>query len=219
MISIQPAPPPVDFDQRVRRRGLDAIAELVGEEPSMPRPGRRRRKVADSREEIPPDAFPPFWRDVLPDMLCAYHRVCAYLSLYIERATGYPSVDHVIPKSKAWERVYEWTNYRLACGLMNARKKDISSVIDPFAVVNGWFAMEFVEYQVVPGPLAKVPIRLRVMDTIKTLRLNDLECCSARGEYVECYLQRGINLNYLKRRAPFVASELRRQGRLLPGDL
>jgi len=69
MIPVILAEAPVDFESRVRQKGLDAIAELVGEQPSRPRTGSKRNKIADRREDIPSDAFPTYWRDVLPDML------------------------------------------------------------------------------------------------------------------------------------------------------
>ena len=87
MIPVAPAPAPVDFDARVRERGLDAIAELVGEAPSRARNGPKRKKVAATRATIPASCFPPLWREVLPDMLRSYQRTCAYLALYIEHAT------------------------------------------------------------------------------------------------------------------------------------
>jgi hypothetical protein len=208
----------MDFDARVKQRGLDAIAELVGETPSRSRPGPKRQKVAERREDIRPDAFPPFWRDVLPDMLESYHRLCSYLSLYIERATGSPSVDHVVPKSLAWDRVYEWSNYRLACQLINSRKGAIASVLDPFAVQDGWFALELFAYQVIPGEGATGALEVAVSETITKLGLNLPECCDARREYVEAYKATEITLPYLERRAPFIARELRRQGKLRPGD-
>ena len=123
MIPVERKDAPADFDARVRQKGLNAIAELVGEVPNQKRRGRRRKSVATLRDEIPSEKFPPFWRDVLPEMAVAYGRICAYLALYIEYATGTPSVDHVVPKSKKWDRVYEWDNYRLACSLINAKKK------------------------------------------------------------------------------------------------
>lgn len=219
MIRVAAATPPTDFDSRVRQRGMGAIAELVGERPTTPRGGPKRKVVASRREDIPPDAFPPYWRDVLPDMLESYHRLCAYLSLYIEYATGSPTVDHVIPKSKAWVHVYEWSNYRLACALVNSRKSNTDSVLDPFEVHDDWFGLEFVEYQVKPGPGATGPIGDRVVETIEKLGLNEDDCRKARQEYVEAYLGPDpIPLSYVERRAPFIARELRRQGLLRAGD-
>lgn len=219
MIRVVPAPAPADFDQRVRRKGLDAIAELVGEAPSRKRPGRQRRQTFASRADIPPDRFPPYWRDVLPDMLDSYRRLCAYLALYIEPATGSPTVDHVVPKSKRWDQVYEWSNYRLACALINSRKNDTDLVLDPFHIGDDLFALELVEFQVKPGAGAVGALQAAVEGTIHKLGLNLTVCCAARREYAESYEVGEIDLAYLERRAPFVARELRRQGRLLRGDV
>lgn len=215
MIPVTPAVEPASFDERVRRKGLRAIAELVGETPGGVRRGRPRKKIAETRDAIPPEAYTPYWRDVLPEMLDSYGRLCSYLSLYIEHATGNPSVDHVIPKSKAWDKVYEWSNYRLACALVNARKNDVSLALDPFEIHEDWFALEFVEFQVVVGPAAQGDVIDRIEDSVVKLGLNLPECCKAREEYVEAYREGHIDLPYLTRRAPFIARELHRQGLLL----
>jgi len=220
MIRVEAAPEPSDFDEKVRRPGLDAIAELVGKNPAHPRPGPKREKVAERREDIPAAEFPPYWRKVNSEMLTRYRRLCAYLSLYIEHATGAPTIDHVIPKSKAWDRVYEWSNYRLACALMNSRKNNTDKVLDPFEIDDDWFALELVELQVKPGPGATGAIAERVEQTIEQLGLNDDDCCKARQEYVEGYLsdEDPLPFSYVKRRAPFIARELKRHGRLREDD-
>lgn len=150
-------------------------------------------------------------------MLDAYDRLCAYLALYIEHATGNPTVDHVVPKSRAWDQVYEWSNYRLSAALINAKKKDLTAVLDPFEIKAGWFALEFVGFQVIRGPSAPATRSAAIDRTIEDLGLNLRDCCRAREEYVESY-EKGVPLEYLERRAPFVASELRRQGRLRQED-
>jgi 5-methylcytosine-specific restriction endonuclease McrA len=223
VIPVKPAEPPSNFNELVRQKGLDALAELVGETRSKPRPGPKRKAAPyRSREEIPPDRFPPLWRDVLPAMLSSYRRLCAYLALYIEHGTGSPTVDHVVPKSKAWDQVYEWSNYRLACALVNSVKNDAPLVLDPFTIDSGLFALEFDECQVIAGPTAKGEVIERVETTIQTLGLSSPECCAARREYHRNYQlgpgNDGIDLKYLERRAPFIAWELRRLGKLLRGD-
>ncbi len=218
MIPVRPAPEPGDFDARVRNKGLAAIAEMVGEGKAPNRPGPARKKIADAREAIPPDQFPPFWRDALPDMLDAYHRLCAYSALYIEHLMGNASVDHMIPKSKAWNQVYEWSNYRLACSRINSFKSDVDLALDPFEIGEGLFALEFTAFQVMVGPMASKDMIPRVEQTIRVLHLNDEECCKAREAYVVDYQQGEIFWSYLKRRAPFVAQELKRQQMLRPGD-
>lgn len=217
MIPVRPAEEPSTFDAEVRQPGLRAIAELVGETP--PRvAGRRFVQVATLRGEIPPNAFPDCWRNALRDLLESYNRICSYLCLYIPRGTGAPSVDHMMAKSVHWDHVYEWTNYRLACSLMNARKGAIADVLDPFDIEDDWFALELVEFQVVPGEALPPDVETAVEATIERLRLNDLECCKARLEFAENYRNGEIQLGYLTRHAPFVARELRRQRRLLEGD-
>jgi 5-methylcytosine-specific restriction endonuclease McrA len=217
MIHVDLADEPPNFDQRVRQPGLRAIAELIGEQVLPPRRGPKRAAVATRREDIPSDKFPPYWREALPDMLTSYNRLCAYLSLYIEHATANPSVDHVVPKSRAWQQIYEWSNYRLAAAKINSKKSNLHLLLDPFAIPDGLFALEFVAFQVKPGPAAG-GLEAQVMDTINVLGLNDQECCDAREAYFNCYNEGKIRLDHLEERAPFVAREMRRQRRLRPGD-
>ena len=209
MIPVSLAPEPANFDTKVRAPGLRAIAELVGDKSS--RRGRRFKKVAAIREEIPANKFPPLWREALEDLLDSYNRTCAYLCLYIPRGTGAPSVDHMVAKSRDWDKVYEWSNYRLVCALMNSRKGVFSDVLDPFEVGDNWFALELVEFQVVLGPNVPDDMRGAVETTIRRLQLNDAQCCGAREEYAWNYQEGHISLDYLRRHAPFVASELHRQ--------
>jgi hypothetical protein len=216
MIRVTLAAEPATFNDNVRQRGLDAISELVGELPSRRRPGPRRRKIADRREDIPPDRFPPFWTKAIDDLLEAYGRICAYVSCYIEPVTGMPTVDHMVPKSRAWDKVYEWSNYRLASHLMNARKNDLTSIIDPFDVQDSWFQLELVGFQVRwSGPQHR-PARAKVVDTLELLNMRD--CRVLRETYATEYWDSHIGIDYLTRRMPFVARELRRQNRLRAED-
>ena len=205
MMRVIPAPEPDTFDERVRQPGLRALDRLAG-------------KLSVAKSEIPSSEFPDYWRRSLDDLLAAYHRICSYVCLYIPRGTGARSVDHMVPKSTAWDRAYEWDNYRLACALMNSRKSDAASVLDPFEVEDGWFVLELVAFQVLPADGLAGPTAAAVKDTIKRLRLNDEECCGAREEYAEEYWSENVTLDYVTRRAPFVANELRRQNRLRKPD-
>lgn len=216
MIPVAPANEPARFDKLVRQKGLSAIDELVGRKPRLKRRGPPRKKIANSEEEIPADAFPAFWRDALDDMLERYERRCAYLALYLEHATGSPTVDHMLPKSRRWDQVYEWLNYRLCAALINANKSNQTSLVDPFEVGAGWFALELVGFQVIRGPNAPASKTSEINATLPILNMPD--CIKAREEYVTSYEQGAIELSYLERRAPFIASELRRQGRLREGD-
>lgn len=211
MIRVMPASEPAAFDAKVRAPGLRAIAELAGERPPRGM-GKRFTQVAKTRDEIPADKFPTYWRAALDDLLREYHRVCPYLCLYIPRGTGAPSVDHMVAKSQRWDQVYEWSNYRLASSLVNSRKGVIAEVLDPFDIRDGWFALEFVEHQVVVGTRLPDDKRAAAEATIEQLKLNDEQCRLAREEYATAYLEEEITFDYLTRHAPFVATELQRQG-------
>lgn len=216
MRPVRCADEPPQFDSAVRQPGLSAIDELVGRPPRQVRPGLRRKQVATREEQIPPDQFPPYWRNALPWLTELYNGYCAFLAMYLEPATATSTVDHMIPKSRDWRHVYEWKNYRLCAHLINSRKADMAEIIDPFECKPGWFALEFVGYQVKVGPHPPPNKQLQVNETLKLLNLPP--CCLLRQRYAEAYLAHDISHGYLTRRAPFLAEELRRQGWLLPND-
>jgi hypothetical protein len=138
--------------------------------------------------------------------------VCAYSSLHIPRGTGALSVDHLLPKSKRRELAYEWSNYRLACSRMNARKNAFEDVLDPFEVRDEWFALELSTLQVVPGEGLPEPLRTQVQQTIDRLDLNDEEFIVARTAYHSDWRTGVTNLAFLRKHCPFLAKELLRQG-------
>lgn len=219
MIPVVLAAEPHDFDQKVRQPGLSAIDELVGRPPRIRRRGPRRAKVANTESKIPPDKFPPFWREALDDMMEAYEHRCAYLAMFIEE-TGSPTVDHVSPKSRAWKLVYEWSNYRLCSGVVNAKKGNLLGVIDPVTVKRGWFELDLTSGRVVRGAAAPKRHQRKIDATLELLNIRD--CCAQRRRYVEEYRRgpgsKGIDLAYLEHRAPFIVAELRRQKQLVRGD-
>jgi 5-methylcytosine-specific restriction endonuclease McrA len=219
VIPVALAPEPARFDMKVRQPGLAAIDELVGRAPRIKRRGPRRAKVADTELKIPADAFPPFWREALDDMMVAYEQRCAYLAMFIED-TGHPTVDHVIPKSLAWDRVYDWSNYRLCTSIVNSKKGELLELMDPVTAKVGWFELELASFRVARGSSAPEAQHQKIDATLPLLNLRD--CCRQRARYVEDYRlgpgNKGIDLAYLEHRAPFLALELRRQGQLVRGD-
>lgn len=150
----------------------------------------------------------------------AYERRCAYLAMYIHHATGSPSVDHVLPKSYAWDRVYEWDNFRLCAQIINSKKGTLLDLIDPFSIGVGWFSLNIHTFHVERGPAAPESEWTRIEATLPLL--NHRLCVSEREEYVRCYRvgpgNGGFDFAYLESRAPFIASELRRQEELVRGD-
>lgn len=219
MIPVSLAQEPKGFDKNIRRPGLSAIDELVGRPPRIKRPGPRRPKVANTKSKIPADKFPPLWRKALDDMMEAYERRCAYLAMFIEE-TGNPTVDHVIPKSFAWNQVYEWRNYRLCTGVVNSKKGELLGLVDPVCAKVGWFELDLATCRIVRGASAPKAQHPAIDATLPLLNIRD--CSAQRKRYVEEYRRgpgaKGIDLTYLEYRAPFIASELRRQGQLVRGD-
>ncbi len=220
MIYVEPQPEPPDFDERVRQPGLSELEVMIGGRGWISRSGPRRqqlviRGVPVTRiEDIPPNELPRYWTRVLPDLCECYGRICAYACVYIERVTGAPTVDHWIPKSSDPRQAYEWDNFRLACSLFNSRKGVKAELVDPFKTCEGWFALDFVAFEVVPGVASTDPRFTAIEHTISPdgLDLNSYECRTLREEYVEGYRSGEISWSYLEQRAPFVARELRRQG-------
>jgi len=70
------------------------------------------------------------------------------------------------------------------------------------------------------GQLAPQAQWARIDDTLPIL--NHRLCVSERQEYIRCYAlgpgAGGIDLAHLELRAPFIAMELRRQGKLVRDD-
>jgi hypothetical protein len=232
MIHVELAPEPGTFQSTVREPGLRAIAEMVGKPPPYPRTGGKPYEQRHfplpkgstgpavpitNEADLPPDEFPAYWVDALDELKSCYQHICAYSCFRIHRVTGAGSVDHMVAKSKRWDRVYEWDNYRLACSRLNARKKDFTDVLDPFEVEDCWFVLELTGFQVLPNPaITDAALKSRVQATIDRLQLDDFRV--DREADAQAYLDGHISLAWLARESPFVARELRRQRRLRPED-
>lgn len=244
MIPVAPAPEPARFDVEVRQRGVLALHERIGALPPSPRTAGKACERAKSKsgglidrfEDLEPRHLPDYWTAALDDLYAAYHQICAYCCFRIHPITGARSVDHMDAKSlpgegsaadedphmvamsTVWDHVYEWHNYRLASGRLNARKSDYQDVIDPFEVGAGWFEMEFVGFQLKPGREVDVPTKARMEATIERLGLNSKTMRGARESDYRDYIEGHISLDKLRRESPLVAREVTRAGKLRPAD-
>lgn len=218
MIPVARARKPKTFDEKVRKPGLRAISEMAGKPSPFPRTaGKPYKQIVQREVDIPASAFPTYWTKALDELMSAYGKICSYSCFRIHPVTGARSADHFAPKSLHWRAVYEWSNYRLCCSRMNSRKNDFGEVLDPFKVGKGWFELELVGFQVIPGDSVKgTPIEQQVDDTVKRLGLNDF--CRERAQDAERYWAGDYSLKVLKEDSPFVAYELWRQNRLNIGD-
>jgi uncharacterized protein (TIGR02646 family) len=217
VIPVKPAPKPKTFDEQVRKPGLRAIDEMLGKAPRYPRTkGRPFKPCAKRAADIPAAQLPTYWTRAIDDLMRAYHSVCAYSCFHIHAVTGAASVDHFAAKSRAPSKVYEWSNYRLCCSKMNARKRDFSDVIDPFKVEPNSFQLELAFFQVIPNRTLSAAKQKEIQDTIDRLGLDRFR--EARQADAEKYWNGDVSLKLLREESPFVAYELYRQGRLKAGD-
>lgn len=215
MIPVTLADEPHSFNAHVRMRGANATQKLLGK--SVRARGRSPKVTYTRPEDIPADKFPTCWTDVrkadgksaLDDLMDAYGQYCAYLAMRIERATGSPTVDHFVPKERDWRLVYEWSNYRLSAGCVNGAK-GTKDVVDPFKVRPGWFELDLDTFYVRRGASAPSAEHARIDETLIILNLR--QCVAQRGEFINRFRDKKIDLPNLETYAPFIASEYRRQG-------
>ena len=196
MIRVQEKPEPEVFHATVRVKGQRYFLSK-GIDPQNPLPEGVKLN--------------PYWRDCLDDLYHAYDGVCAYLAIYFERAAGAATVDHFIAKSSNPALAYEWSNYRLACSMMNTRKNDYDDVLDPFLIEDGWFHLDFLSGSVFPNPNLSDDEKKLVSDTISRLHLDNEENRGIRIRHFQYYLDQSIDQDHLRKTSPFVWLEAQRQ--------
>jgi hypothetical protein len=189
LLQLQPEPP--HFYRLVQQPGQDFLK-------SNPNPKKNEWKN--------------YWTRILPDLYRTYSGLCAYSCHWISPDTGAKSVEHFKPKKYYPRDAYRWDNYRLVCGTLNGRKGDYEDVLDPFTLSDGWFAINFPSLLIYPGKgLLSTEVE-QVKMTINRLRLNDEgTCLQARINWVRDYITVPFPFSHLEKKAPFIASELKRQ--------
>ena len=213
MIPVAPRPEPRapehDFHHDVYERGEDAIRQLAGLPSLRTWKGPSIKPRVDRIEDVTHAMLRdyPHWRRAIPALHRAYGGYCAYLARYIELVET-PTTDHYVALRNATDPMlaYTWSNYRLAHHLVNSVKSAIPEVLDPFEIGEGWFALDFGTFETVVGPKAMPGHRDAIQRTI------------TRKRAAERYWSRRLLLESLDDDEPFLASELRRQGRLNPED-
>lgn len=193
MIRISAQPEPPNFDLLVRRPGRKYLARY-------PRPTEKQFRSHS------------YWTRILGELHSRYNGICAYSCHWIAFDTGSKQVEHFLPKSEHPQLAYEWSNYRLVCGILNGRK-GTRNVLDPFTIEDGWFIIGFPSLLVMPSASLEPEIAQQIHETIGILGLNDEgTCMKTRAKYVEDYCKRRITYDHLIEEAPFLAKELARQG-------
>lgn len=219
----EPVPPDFDFDGRVRKPGLSALSELSGGPKLIKRRGAKIKAHVEKVEDITPALLrkKAYWTRALPALHRVYRGYCAYASFYIEPLSG-PTVDHFVAiQDDTPQGAYEWSNYRLACSLMNALKGTSADIIDPCALPKDAFALDLDTFEVVLGSGFDEAHRDQADRTLRLL--NSAECKSMRRRYFDTYWNpdvpgQPIPLWFIEKQAPFLAQEMRRQGRIRADD-
>jgi uncharacterized protein (TIGR02646 family) len=192
VIHVDLQPEPLHFDSQVRRPGLKFLARY-------PNPTQSQWRSHS------------YWTEVSDELHSRYGGICAYSCHWISYDTGWRQVEHFQPKSRRRQLAYEWSNYRLVCGVLNGRK-GVEDILDPFLVQNSWFIIDFPSLLVKPAPNLQPDLFERVKRTCDILKLNDeATCMKSRARYVENYCRGRIVFEYLRQEAPFIALELQRQ--------
>ncbi|HHC24567.1 MAG TPA: hypothetical protein ENK58_04020 [Desulfobacterales bacterium] len=193
MIPVRPEPEPENFELRVREPGFKFLREV-------PEPTGSQWK---GRE---------YWQRSLPNMRKAYRCICAYCAQWIPYGTGNHSVDHFLPKNEYPEIAYEWSNFRYVSSRFNARK-GTNRILDPFQIKEGWFVLNFLSFLIRPESALPPDTKKAVLNTIRILRLNeDEDLVAERQSWFEDFRTGQISFSFLKKKRPFIAYELERQG-------
>jgi hypothetical protein len=212
VIRVDRAPEPESFDAEVRQPGLLALRELRGDPTAPKRPGPKRKHA------------PALWTQALPALREAYRRVCAYSAFYIH-PQGRDTVDHFVARDVDLDQAYEWDNLRYAALDVN-RLKGARPFLDPFEIEDHWFVLNLATFKVEAAVQIPHAHRQTWDNTLRVV--NDVQYVEARRWYHERYFGRRlypfdpdepIPLSLLEAEAPFVARQLRLQGRLRPEDV
>lgn len=226
VLAPEPSPPDFDFHHDVFERGEDAIRQLGGLPALRAWPGPPIRARAEGVASVTPAMLRdyPYWTRAMPALHRAYHGLCAYTARYIEPVEG-PTTDHFVALRNITDLLlaYTWSNYRLAHASINGRKTCIPDVLDPCEIGEGWFALHLGDFTTISGPAAPQARIEAIERTIAILGLAGAELAQTRRRAAERYWSpppgcAPLPLWSLEQDEPFLVRELRRQGRLNPGD-
>jgi uncharacterized protein (TIGR02646 family) len=176
--------------------------------------------VAQQREDVPRDKFPPHWRssDVRGVLKARCGTACAYCLDIIGRSGE--DVEHYRPKNLYWFLAYMPSNYLSSCRRCNSSRKinrfpleddqgratdftglgsEARLLLDPASddvecVLR--IDLETKEYNWAIEPTAPAQLKARAEHTIKFFRLNtDTELRRARIEAIQLFLEEALSNN------------------------
>lgn len=150
MIPVGRPEEPTDFDDTVRKRGLDWLKTHAG----APRPC-------------------PFWNQCLSDLASSFSNLCGYAAM-LDPTGG--TVDHYLSWKNYPDEAYNWGNYRFASGPLNSSKKTADDqVLDPFEIGPNWFEIILPSLQLQVTNAVPAAKKEKAEYTLKRLKLRDGE--------------------------------------------
>lgn len=181
----------------------------------VPRPGepenfhetvrRRGQKWLEQHAEGRP---PSYWREALPELRAAFAIRCAYTAMLDRCGT----VDHFVAAEHDRTLLYEWDNLRHASGWINSSKQDVTGILDPYEVGEGWFEVLLPSLQLVATDRVPPDKRALVEATLRRLPIVDDErVVRQRREWLHEYEQGRVDLEGLRRYAPLVAAAVEKR--------
>lgn len=192
MIPITPQPEPPTFNDAVRLPGITFLG-------NTPHPSSKEFTKHN------------YWKNSITNLYLAYKRICAYSCTPIWHESS-ATVDHYLAKSLRPDLACEWGNFRLARYKLNKYKDANQNIIDPFAVQDNWFTVDFPSCLIKPATGLNPDIHSSIVESIKILKLNDDdELVNERATRMIEFTQGEINLTWLQRYYPLLAKEIVRQ--------
>ncbi|WP_204104970.1 MULTISPECIES: hypothetical protein [Spirulina sp. CCY15215] len=187
MIRVTPPPKPSDFDTKVRQPGNAWLAK-----------------------NLDPKKDPKnYWRHCKSDLANGFHNLCAYSAMYEPVGT----VDHYLCTKNYRELAYEWHNYRYASGWINSSKQNLDDrILDPFDVGDNWFEIVLPSLELRLSDRIPDRERKRAEFTLERLHLRDDErVVRQRQEWYRLFIDDGLPLKILEKKAPLIARAVRKQ--------
>jgi hypothetical protein len=169
---------PAGFDEHVRQRGARWLAAHQG-------------------AARPKDLWSPY----RADLALAFGDLCAYTCMFEPVGT----VDHFVGWRADPSLAYEWSNYRFAAQWVNSSKQDAGGLLDPFAVLDGWFEVTLPSLQLVVTDCVPPAIRPQAEWTVSRLHLRDDERVLRQRSHWYAEYQRTRDIEALRRYAPLIA--------------
>lgn len=155
-----------------------------------------------------------YWSNIHPFLYSSLRGICSYCATFTPRRSrsalvDHTSIDHFIPKSRNPALGYEWTNFRLCRVRLNNRKDNFEDVLDPCAIQNGWFRLNFTTFALLPHSGLPEDRQREVRDSIARLALNDDDAyVNERARAVYSYADGRLSIAQVARLYPFIATEI-----------